>query len=243
MLDKEDCPVWVDYQSAILQNTCHAYTAYVEKYQNRGICLDKFYKILAQRGCPSSIDTVTNVVRDTIYEEIEVPAETPPGYNYTTKSGKGKDCQDVFGEPTIRLGPLFMMTNDLDDGVPYDWVGALAACRRLGPGWRLPCAGEIDFILNKHYSNNKSAYDNLTRGSCPLFPVTKATLSGSFWTATEANDKEAWSIHFNTEDKRIQMILNTAKNETMPCRCVYRDPTIPSTIPDCLEKEVYRPRN
>ena len=240
ILNQEDCPIWLDYQNALSENNCFAYQNYLKKYQNSGVCLDKFYQILTERGCPTSTDTLTMVVFDTIYQEITINGG-PSSFENRDPIKNNNKCQLKFGKPTVKLGPLFMMTSNLNNGTRYDWIGALAACKSLGPNWRLPCAGEIDFILDRHYRDAASAYENLTQGECPIIETEDTSVSGSFWTATEANDVNAWSIVFDTKNENVRLITDTKKSTAMPCRCVYRDPTITSGIPDCFEKQVYRP--
>lgn len=239
-LDQEACPIWLDYQNALAKNSCSVYQSYLKKYQDNGVCLDKFYQLLAEKGCPTGVDTVTMVVFDTIYQKITVNG-APSSFGNNSSIKNNKKCQVKFGKSTVKLGPLFMMTSDLNQGTRYDWIGALAACKSLGPNWRLPCAGEIDFILDRHYQNAASAYENLTEGECPIIETEDPSMSGSFWTATEANDVKAWSIFFDSKNETVRLITDTNKNTTMPCRCVYRDPAITSGIPDCFEKQVYRP--
>ncbi|MEM1217105.1 MAG: hypothetical protein AAGJ82_15530, partial [Bacteroidota bacterium] len=212
-----------------------------EKYQPQGICVDNFYQRLAIQACPGRVDTVMSVVRDTVVQQITSNDDPPTGYGPAgTDRIANPDCGEIGGTSTLRLGPLFMMTEDLDEGARYDWVGALAACRRKGPGWRLPCASELEFILDKHYEDAGAAFDNLTAGTCPLLPTRAAKLSGSFWTATEANDRSAWSMRFDANKEEVRMVYNTSKTTTMPCRCVYRDLEAKTSMPSCLEKAVYR---
>ncbi|MFT5765133.1 MAG: hypothetical protein ACI8X3_002570 [Saprospiraceae bacterium] len=240
LLDQEDCPVWIDYKTALLANSCESYRGYVDKYRAQGVCLDKFYQILVDRNCPTATDTIINVIIDTVYQKV-VSDVKPTNYEKIPAKKQSNECIEKFEKATLKLGPLFMMTSDLNEGTRYDWLGALAACKQLGPNWRLPCAGEIDFILDKHYSNDAaSAYQYLTSGPCPIFTGENASVSGSFWTATEANDDDAWSILFDTKDDKVRMITGTDKKTTMPCRCVYRDLSVASKMPECLEKQINR---
>lgn len=239
-LDLLDCPAWQDYQLAITLNTCAGYWSYIERYQNTALHLESFYQQVTALGCASRTNTVYHIdtLRDTIYKTRYVEVGIPADYD-EKDSIPPSLCKDINGIPTLTLGPLWMMTNDLNGGTQYDWVNALSACRELGPGWRLPCVGEIEFILDKHYSHQKdptNAYLHLSQGECPI------AIRGQFWTATEATDQAGWSILFDSDDETIRLIATTDKKTALPCRCVTRDVTADSGMMECLEKDVYRKR-
>jgi hypothetical protein len=139
------------------------------------------------------------------------------------------------------VGPLLIMTDAISGG-PYQWEDALTACTERG--FRLPCIGEIDFLIEKIYRDDPAlAYTMLSGyGDCYLVnPATAPSGRIEFWTATEANDATAWSYYFDTATKTIGRQSATPKSARLPCLCVQKDPERRgSSIPICYQKQVDR---
>lgn len=231
-LNARDCQIWNDYQEALTFNNCESYVDFMEKYRARNVCTDAFSRIIVERACAIRTDTMVITNIDTIYETREVIIK-----EYDKDEERLEQCKIVDGKPTFKLGPIRIMTEDLNGGTLYDWVTGLNACRQQGPGWRLPCVSEIDYILDEHYNYTKdpaNAYDNINGGSCPV------SVDGLFWTATEASDQDAWAIHFDEDDHTVELESRVSKSRKLPCRCIKRDPTIETGTPICLDKEVFR---
>ena len=125
--------------------------------------------------------------------------------------------------------------------LPYAWEEALDACQ--AKGWRLPCIGEVDFLIDNIYRGQTSrAYQMLTgSGECYLVnPAASPNQRIDFWTGTEANDATAWTFYFDTQTKTIGRESNIIKGRRLPCLCVKKDPNQGSGLPPCYNKRVER---
>ena len=57
---------------------------------------------------------------------------------------------NVFAQSTVKIGNLEVMTEDLGEGMEYQWEDAMKACADLGDGWRLPTKDELNILyVNK----------------------------------------------------------------------------------------------
>jgi hypothetical protein len=133
------------------------------------------------------------------------------------------------------------MTDALAGG-PYRWEDGLNACTRAG--WRLPCVGEIDYLIEKIYRDDPNlAYAMLAgAGDCNLVnPLEVENGRIEFWTATEANDAAAWTYVFDLGAKTIERQSATVKSARLPCLCVQKDPVQQgSGLPPCYQKQIDR---
>ncbi|MTB50961.1 ATP-binding protein [Lewinella sp. W8] len=240
-MDAQNCAIWRDYKLLRRSQNCASYEAFYRKYRDSGACMDDVRASLVDWGCALVRDTVQLTVRDTIIQEKPVPSTygSPPA---TPAPGPdGPPCQ-TFGTTNFkRIGPLWVMTDALAGG-PYRWEDALDAC--VMRGWRLPCVGEIDFLIEKIYRDDpQRAYAMLTGTSdCYLVNPAEAP-SGKieFWTATEANDANAWTYVFDVQAKTIDRESATPKSARLPCLCVQKDPVQQgSGVPPCYQKRVDR---
>ena len=82
---------------------------------------------------------------------------------------------NVFGQSTIKIGNLEVMTEDLEGR--YTWDDAMKACADLGDGWRLPTKDE----LNTLYQNKDKI------GGYAKNP---------YWSSTEFDNDNAWKQNF-----------------------------------------------
>ncbi|MEM1357787.1 MAG: hypothetical protein AAGF89_06290 [Bacteroidota bacterium] len=241
ILEERQCEEWKDYQLITKLATCGAYQQFFTKYRDQGICMDIVRARLLDWECPMVRDTVQLTVRDTVIERVPVTTYSRPP---TIPPGLADDlpCKLIGTTNFKRIGPLWVMTEALPGG-PYRWEDALDAC--TSRGWRLPCIGEIDFLIEKIYRNDPArAFAMLTgSGECSLVNPTDQPGGGyiEFWTATEANDASAWSYYFDLTTKTIRSHPATSKSTALPCLCVERSPTQQNSgLPPCYQKNINR---
>ncbi|MEL7163411.1 MAG: hypothetical protein AAFN92_21820, partial [Bacteroidota bacterium] len=244
-LEARDCEIWRDYQLLQSTATCGVYQNFYAKYRDRGINLDPVRARLLEWECPVVRDTVQLTVRDTVIRRVDVPG--PTIFSGTVQPPRPSDnvpCKQIGTSNFKRVGPLWIMTDALPGG-PYAWEDALDAC--AARGWRLPCIGEIDFLIEKIYRDDPTrAYQMLTgTGECNLIDPGEAPNGYvEFWTATEANDAFAWSYFFDVAAQTIRSQPATPKTNRLPCLCVEKDPNQQgSGIPPCYQKQVNRRTN
>jgi hypothetical protein len=237
--------LWQDYQMLQTTKTCGAYQDFFRKYRNTAVSTERVQRYLLEWQCPMVRDTVEVPVHDTIY------SGTPNGFNTTggrlptgtggvSRTGSNPPCQDFNGTNFKQVGPLWFMTDPLAGG-PYAWEEALDACQ--AKGWRLPCIGEVDYLIDNIYRGQTSrAYQMLTgSGECYLMnPAQAPNERIDFWTGTEANDATAWTFYFDTQTKTIGRESNIIKGRRLPCLCVKKDPQKGSGLPPCYNKRVER---
>lgn len=237
--------LWQDYQMLQTTKTCGAYQDFFRKYRNTAVSTEKVQRYLLEWQCPMVRDTVEVPVHDTIF------SGTPEGFNTTggrlptgtggvSRTGSNPPCQEFNGTNFKQVGPLWFMTDPLPGG-PYAWEEALDACQ--AKGWRLPCIGEVDFLIDNIYRGQTSrAYQMLTgSGECYLMnPAQAPNQRIDFWTGTEANDATAWTFYFDTKTKTIGRESNIIKGRRLPCLCVKKDPQQSSGMPPCYNKRVER---
>lgn len=236
--DRAGYEAWKAFKQAIFSaDTCSSYEAYIEKYQNDGACRNILQQYV-YKMCPDTVvEEIARIHRETIYLPPPTPPPPPPGL---------PDCTDLYGIPVKRFGPLWVMKEDLYDGQRFDWLGALNECRKKGHGWRLPCEGEMFFLLDKLYGgDSKNAYSNMVGfGDCFLINKNEYDLAqpNRYWTATESDDGHAWAVRFDHFSKEILFDYDTDKRTTLPCRCVRLVDELASTtgMKGCYEKELRR---
>jgi hypothetical protein len=241
-MEMQDCAIWRDYKLLKRSKNCATYEDFYRKYRDSGACMDDVRASLVDWGCAMVRDTVQLTVRDTIIQEKPVPMTygQPPA-NPTPAGPDGPPCKSFGSTNFKRIGPLWVMTDALSGG-PYRWEDALDAC--VMRGWRLPCVGEIDFLIEKIYRNDpQRAYSMLT-GTSDCYLVNPAkTPAGriEFWTATEANDATAWTYIFDIQAQTIDRQSATPKSARLPCLCVQKDPVSEgSGVPPCYQKRIDR---
>ncbi|PSR12219.1 MAG: hypothetical protein DA408_11680 [Bacteroidetes bacterium] len=238
LLTNRQCEVWQDYLMIQQTKTCGTYQAFFNKYRHTDVATGHVQQMLLEWACPLVRDTVKVTVRDTVFER------TPTSFGATTprlKTGSSAGCQAFGGSNFKQVGPLWIMTDPLPGG-PYSWEEALDACQ--AKGWRLPCIGEVDFLIANIYRGQaERAYQMLT-GSGPCYLVNPQEVPSGridFWTGTEANDALAWSFYFDTQTKTIGREANMAKGRRLPCLCVKKDTSSGTTgLPPCFNKKVDR---
>ena len=168
----------------------------------------------------------------------------PPEIGTSPAEPEGPPCASFGTTNFKRIGPLWVMTDALPGG-PYRWEDGLDAC--VEKGWRLPCVGEIDYLIEKIYRNDPElTYDMLAgAGECNLVnPLEAETERIEFWTATEANDATAWTYYFDVGAKTVERHSATPKTARLPCLCVQRDPVRKgSALPPCYQKVIDRRPN
>lgn len=240
--DLNDCEVWRDYKGLIRRESCISYQAFYKKYRDQGVCMDFVQPRLLSWECPLVVDTVKLTVRDTVIRRVPASPTTYGGLvDPTPEPATTPDCQTLGSIILKSVGPLLVATDPLPGG-PYRWEDALSACN--SQGLRLPCIGEIDFLIEKIYRDDPNrAYEMLSgAGACNLInPAEVPEGRIEFWTATEANDATAWSFYFDTGLKTIGRQSNTPKSARMPCLCVKKDPTQRgSSLPACYGKQIDR---
>ncbi|MEO0723941.1 MAG: hypothetical protein AAFZ63_05335 [Bacteroidota bacterium] len=242
LLEERQCTVWQDYQLLRQNPTCGTFQAFYQKYRNTAVRTADVQQKLIEWECPMVRDTVQISVTDTIYQP------TPGGYGATgripsgnTRPNAGPGCQDIKGTNFKKVGPLWFMTESLPGG-PYSWEEALTACSSRG--WRLPCVGEVDFLIDNIYRGKADrAYDMLTgAGECYLLnPAQAPNRRFDFWTGTEANDSNGWTFYFDTSTETIGRESNVSKERRLPCLCVQKDIDNHTTgLPPCYNKTVDR---
>ncbi|MEL7220925.1 MAG: hypothetical protein AAGJ93_06370 [Bacteroidota bacterium] len=243
ILNERQCEVWSDYQLIEQNKTCGTYQSYYQKYQHTIVNTETVQKKLLDWQCPLVRDTVQLTVRDTtvIYNNRPTPANQLDSRINAPIRGSSKGCQLFGGKNFKQIGPLWVMTEPLEGG-PYRWEDALDAC--AAKGWRLPCIGEIDFLLANIYRNEaENAYKMLTgNGPCSLVnPAETIDNRIDFWTGTEANDATSWTFYFDTATKTVGRESNISKSRALPCLCVKKDENNQVTgIPPCYNKSVDR---
>lgn len=239
-LDERDCEVWQDYQAMLRMANCEAYQTFYRKYTGQSLCVESVLQRITALGCPLPTDTVERVieVRDTIVRRVAVP----------TISGRIPNAIDVgFGCELIdeivfkQVGPLLFTTQPLA-GSPYRWEDALQSCQAAG--YRLPCVGEIDFLVNEFYRGDGGrAFDNLFgTDNCKLAgPKDAPNGRISFWTGTEADDAFGWTFFFDAGQQTFGVEAGFPKSARLPCLCVKRDPDVTNSgIPPCYNKLIDR---
>ena len=82
---------------------------------------------------------------------------------------------NVFGQSTVKIGNLEVMTEDLEGKMT--WEDAMKACADLGDGWRLPTKDE----LNTLYQNKDKIGGFADYG---------------YWSSTELDNDYAWLQYF-----------------------------------------------
>jgi hypothetical protein len=242
-LAERQCAVWDEYKLLLATPTCGAYQNFFQKYRNTRISTEMVQRRLLEWSCPLVRDTVEVTIRDTITRTITVPNSQGraggriAGDAPSTSAG----CKIIGGTNFKQVGPLWFMTKPLPGG-PYTWESALNACQ--AKGWRLPCIGEVDFLIDNIYRGQPDrAYRMLSgSGACFLFnPSTAPNRRIDFWTGTEANDVQAWSFYFDTRTNTIGRESNIAKSRALPCLCVKREVTDAATdLPPCYNKRMER---
>lgn len=235
-----NCELWTDYKLLISSRTCGSYQNFLQKYGDTDICTDLVRKRLLEWGCPLLRDTVEITLRDTIIQPPPAGYESTSGRISTTARSAPPPCRTVQGIRFKSVGPLWIMTDALSGG-PYSWEDALDACSARG--WRLPCVGEIDFLLENIYrGRGERAYAMLT-GTGPCYLASPAEARNGrieFWTATEADDGRAWSFYFDTSAGTLDTRSGTPKTSRLPCLCVQRDQDSPTAMPPCYQKNIER---
>ena len=81
---------------------------------------------------------------------------------------------NVFGQSTVKIGNLEVMTEDLGE---MNWEDAKKACENLGDGWRLPTKDELNIL----YQNKD---------------VVGGFASKFYWSSTEFDNNIAWTQNF-----------------------------------------------
>lgn len=241
ILEERGCQVWSDYQLIQKTRSCGTYQTFYQKYRNSAVNTDFVQKKLVEWECPLVRDTVELTVRDTVFNRTPASFDRL-GNRITLNNGGGNpSCQEFDGTNFKKVGPLWIMTDPLPGG-PYVWEDALKACQDAG--LRLPCIGEVEFLLSSIYLDRADrAYQMLTgSGECYLINPTKAPNQRiDFWTATEANDAYAWSFYFDTSTKTIGRESNISKTKGLPCLCVKKDTNAGVTgLPPCYQKNIDR---
>jgi hypothetical protein len=244
-LEANDCRVWQDYQQLQVLDNCEAYQDFYLKYRNGDICMDRIREKLLDWECPLIRDTVQLTVRDTIIKKQLIRGPNTygrlPGVGSYASGPEGPACKVIGNTNFKRIGPLWVMTDALAGG-PYRWEDALDAC--VAKGWRLPCVGEIDYLLEKIYRDDSANAFAMLAGSgdCNLInPLEAETGRIEFWTATEANDASAWTYYFDIGAKTIERQSATPKSARLPCLCVQKDPVQQgSGLPPCYQKQIDR---
>lgn len=239
-MEVQGCAIWRDYKLLQRSRNCETYQDFYLKYRDSGACMDDIRTSLMDWGCPLVRDTVQLTIRDTFYQGIPGPGTYGKTPTNPVSGPDGPPCK-TFGNVNFkRVGPLWVMTDALPGG-PFGWEDALDAC--VMRGWRLPCVGEIDFLIEKIYRDDpERAYAMLTGTSdCYLVnPAENPAGRIEFWTATEANDATAWTYVFDVQAKTIERQSATPKSARLPCLCVQKDPTTSSGVPPCYQKRIDR---
>lgn len=240
-----NCRVWEDYQQLQILNDCEAYQEFYLKYRNGNICMDRIREKLLDWKCPLIRDTVQLTVRDTIVKTQLVQSPNSygraPGIGASAGGPEGPPCKTIGTTNFKRIGPLWVMTDALAGG-PYRWEDALDAC--TAKGWRLPCVGEIDYLIEKIYRDDPARAFAMLAGSGACNLVNPAAAENGrieFWTATEANDAAAWTFYFDISAKTVERQSATPKSARLPCLCVQKDPVQQgSGLPPCFQKQIDR---
>lgn len=244
ILAEQDCDIWRDYQALEQQANCASYQQFYDVYRDRNICMDRIQSRLLEWGCPIVRDTVQLTVHDTVIQLVPTAPSSGPskyGTNPVAPPSLSVPCRQIGNATFKQVGPLWIMTEALNNG-NYSWEDALDAC--TSKGWRLPCIGEIDFLIEKIYRDDPNrAFAMLTgSGDCALVnPADNPSGRIEFWTATEANDATAWSYYFDMPLKTIGRQSSVPKSARMPCLCVEREARKKgSGLPPCYQKSVDR---
>lgn len=241
ILEERNCDLWRDYQSLRQLPTCGTYEDFFNKYRNEGICMDLVQEKLLDWSCPLVRDTVQLTVRDTVVREVPGPGTYGNRLNGRPANPANAPCKQIGPNTLKKVGPLWIMTETISGG-PYGWEDALDACAIRG--YRLPCIGEIDFLIEKIYRDDPGRAFDMLSGNGECFLVNPGENPGGrieFWTATEANDAAAWSYYFDMPSRTIGRQSATPKSARLPCLCVEKDTDRSgSGIPPCYQKQVDR---
>jgi hypothetical protein len=241
-LETKDCAIWQDYQALHQYATCATYQIFYERYREQGVCMDLVQSKLLEWSCPLVHDTVE--VQVTVVDTFVTSG--PPVYqrNPTLPNGpNGPPCEQFGGLNFKRIGPLLLTTSPLPGG-PYGWEDALDAC--AARGFRLPCIGEIDYLIDKIYRNDADRAFSMLGGTgeCFLFNPNDSPANGeiSFWTATEANDATGWTYTFDLNEQTVTRQAATPKTARLPCLCAQKDPNQKGStgLPPCYQKSIDR---
>lgn len=236
-LRQRNCDIWLDYQQTMGTGSCERYEQFYQKYLEQDVCMDQVRARLMELSCPIVRDTFER--RDTTLQTKVIYREQPAVYGQTPViSNDYKQEGDYLLKP---VGPVFITTDPVRGG-PHVWNKALNAC--TANGFRLPCIGEIEYLLEKIYGGDpKKAYNMLT-GTGETYLVNPNDIDGSmkFWTATEADDNMAWTYSFNAASKTIEYQHDTYKNTALPCLCFEDRPEVKgSSKPPCYQKSIRIP--
>jgi len=124
----------------------------------------------------------------------------------------------------------------------YRWESAREVCNTLGKNWRLPTdsewqqlantfGGYTDWLSEENYGDPVAANQALIKGGSSGFDATlggwrgsnggfdSAKKMGFYWTATEANEDEAWFYIILPSGSKLTR-RSTNKRMGMACRCV-----------------------
>lgn len=99
---------------------------------------------------------------------------------------------NVFGQSSVKIGNLEVMTEDLGD---MEWGEGVKACANLGDGWRLPTKDELN-ILYENKDEIGGFFDN------------------AYWSSTndEKYSETAWLQFFN-DGKQVDVFYS----ESLTC--------------------------
>ena len=89
---------------------------------------------------------------------------------------------NVFGQSTVKIGNLEVMTEDLEGSMKWD--EALRVCADLGDGWRLPTKEELKML----YENRDKIGGFADYG---------------YWSSTESGSSDAWLRSFVMADNQF----------------------------------------
>lgn len=117
----------------------------------------------------------------------------------------------------------------------YTWQAAKDACKKLGPGWRLPRDEEWSALMDK-YGGNAGAYKALIQGGSTGFDALLSgyrypggtyddlQVQGYFWSESEWDAQYAWSYGFLSQTGMLYR-LDGEKLAGISCRCLQSTPS------------------